>query len=71
MIIKPNMTKKEMILGMVDEIFKGPSSTLRKIQALIKIRRESPFDNDIQNKCNYYLDTLYIIRYNSGVIVNE
>lgn len=63
MLITPNMSRRDITLKAVDEIFVGPASTASKIAALIVIRRDNHGDEEIQGKCNTYLDFLYELKY--------
>lgn len=63
MLIKPKMTKEDIILQSIEEIYKGPSTLQLKIAALIVIRRYNHGNDKIQNKCNVYLTQLYEEKY--------
>lgn len=63
MLIKPKMTKEDIILQSIEEIYKGPSTLQSKIAALIIIRRDNHGNDKIQNKCNVYLTKLYDEKY--------
>lgn len=63
MLIKPKMTKEDIILQSIEEIYKGPSTFQLKIAALIVIRRDNHSNDRIQNKCSTYLTKLYDEKY--------
>lgn len=63
MILTKQMTKEDIILQSIEEIYKGPSTLQLKIAALIIIRRDSHGNDKIQNKCNTYLTKLYEDKY--------
>lgn len=63
MILTKQMTKEDIILQSIEEIYKGPSTLQLKIAALIVIRRDNHGNCKIQNKCNVYLTQLYEEKY--------
>ena len=63
MILTKQMTKEDIILQSIEEIYKGPSTLQLKIAALIFIRRDNHGNDKIQNKCSTYLTQLYEEKY--------
>lgn len=63
MVLTKQMTKEDIILQSIEEIYKGPSTLQLKIASLIVIRRDNHGNDKIQNKCNTYLTKLYEEKY--------
>lgn len=63
MVLTKQMTKEDIILRSIEEIYKGPSTLQLKIASLIVIRRDNHGNDKIQNKCNTYLTKLYEEKY--------
>lgn len=63
MVLTKQMTKEDIILQSIEEIYKGPSTLQLKIAALIVIRRDNHGNDKIQNKCSTYLTKLYDEKY--------
>lgn len=63
MLIKPKMTKEEIILQSINEIYKSPVTLQKKIATLIVIRRDNHGNTKIQDECNTHLTKLYDEKY--------
>ncbi|MEG1565838.1 MAG: hypothetical protein RR342_03775 [Bacilli bacterium] len=61
MKLNKDLSKEEMLLNIIDELYKGKATIENKIIFLIRTRRDA--SDKIQERCNTYLTKLYDEKY--------